>query len=53
MKIEKLMDLPPVPLVDGLLTNGNKDIYYPLPLLKQWMKLTQPVHDSPSGIYDF
>ncbi|KAL8257420.1 hypothetical protein R6Q59_029461 [Mikania micrantha] len=49
IKIERLMDLPPVALVDGLLPNGNRDIYYPLPLLKQWMKLTQPVHDLPSG----
>ncbi|KAK1415472.1 hypothetical protein QVD17_31254 [Tagetes erecta] len=49
IKIERLMDLPPVALVDGLFTNGNRDIYYPLPLLKQWMKLTQPLHDIPSG----
>ncbi|KAL8218081.1 hypothetical protein R6Q57_021454 [Mikania cordata] len=48
IKIERLMDLPPVALVNGLFTNGNRDIYYPLPLLKQWMKLTQPVHDLPS-----
>ncbi|KAI3817830.1 hypothetical protein L1987_11628 [Smallanthus sonchifolius] len=49
IKIERLMDLPPVALVDGLFTNGNRDICYPLPLLKQWTKLTQPVHDSPPG----
>ncbi|KAL8257451.1 hypothetical protein R6Q59_029492 [Mikania micrantha] len=48
IKIERLMDLPPVALVNGLFPNGNRDIYYPLPLLKQWMKLTQPVHDLPS-----
>ncbi|KAL8218073.1 hypothetical protein R6Q57_021446 [Mikania cordata] len=52
IKIERLMDLPPVALVDGLFPNGNRDMYYPLPLLKQWMKLTQPVHDLPSGIYN-
>ncbi|KAI3817826.1 hypothetical protein L1987_11624 [Smallanthus sonchifolius] len=49
IKIERLMDLPPVALVDGLFTNGNRDIYYPLPLLKQWKKLTKPVDDSTSG----
>ncbi|GJU07292.1 hypothetical protein Tco_1123722 [Tanacetum coccineum] len=25
------------------------DIYYPLPLLQQWMEMTEAVHDSPSG----
>ncbi|XP_021977217.1 sister chromatid cohesion 1 protein 1 isoform X1 [Helianthus annuus] len=48
MKTERLMDLPPVALVEGLFTNENRDICYPLPLLKQWTKLTQPAHDSPS-----
>ncbi|KAI3731159.1 hypothetical protein L1987_62342 [Smallanthus sonchifolius] len=49
IKIERLMDLRPVALVDGLFKNGNRDIYYPLPLLKQWKKLTKPMDDSPSG----
>ncbi|KAI7749893.1 hypothetical protein M8C21_019778 [Ambrosia artemisiifolia] len=49
IKTERLMDLPPVALVDGLFTNRNGDHYYPLPLIKQWTKLTQPVHDLPSG----
>ncbi|KAI3517456.1 hypothetical protein L1887_16671 [Cichorium endivia] len=49
IKIARLMDLPPVAIVCGLVTNGNKDIYYPLPLLKQWTKSIQPVQDSPSG----
>ncbi|XP_024992312.1 sister chromatid cohesion 1 protein 1 [Cynara cardunculus var. scolymus] len=49
MKMARLMDLPPVALVCGLHTNGNGDIYYPLPLLKLWMRSTQPSHHSPSG----
>ncbi|GKC05237.1 sister chromatid cohesion 1 protein 1, partial [Tanacetum coccineum] len=49
IKIARLMDLPPVSLVCGLVTNGTPDIYYPLPLLQQWMKITEAVHDSPSG----
>ncbi|XP_071729020.1 sister chromatid cohesion 1 protein 1 [Rutidosis leptorrhynchoides] len=49
IKIARLMDLPPIAMVCDLFTNGNTDIYYPDPLLKQWMKFNQPVHDSPSG----
>ncbi|KAL7587077.1 sister chromatid cohesion 1 protein 1 [Lactuca sativa] len=47
VKIARLMDLPPVSLVCGLV--GNNDIYYPLPILKLWTKSIQPLHDSPSG----
>lgn len=50
IKIARLMDLPPVSLVCGLVTNGTPDMYYPLPLLQQWMKITGSVHDSPSGM---
>nr|XP_043625779.1 sister chromatid cohesion 1 protein 1-like [Erigeron canadensis] len=46
--IARLMDLPPVTLVCGLIMNGKTDVYYPTPLLKQWMKC-KPVIDSPSA----
>ncbi|KAL4574999.1 hypothetical protein LXL04_021839 [Taraxacum kok-saghyz] len=46
-KIARLMDLPPVSLVCGLV--GEKDIHYPLPILKLWTKSIQPLHDSPSA----
>ncbi|XP_060196982.1 sister chromatid cohesion 1 protein 1 [Lycium barbarum] len=49
MKIARLMEVPPIALLEGLLTNGNKEVHYPAPLLKLWMRNTQPPHDSPSG----
>ncbi|MCD7463607.1 hypothetical protein HAX54_050918 [Datura stramonium] len=49
MKIARLMEVPPIALLEGLLTNGNKEVHYPAPLLKLWMRSTQPPHDSPSG----
>ncbi|XP_055831731.1 sister chromatid cohesion 1 protein 1 [Solanum dulcamara] len=49
MKIAKIMEVPPIALLEGLLTNGNKEVHYPAPLLKLWMRSTQPPHDSPSG----
>ncbi|KAF3433361.1 hypothetical protein FNV43_RR24463 [Rhamnella rubrinervis] len=49
VKIVKLMELPHQVLIDDLFTTGSKEIYYPSPLLKQWMKSSQPVHDSPSA----
>ncbi|KAL3653454.1 hypothetical protein CASFOL_003135 [Castilleja foliolosa] len=49
MKIPALMDLPSVVLVEKLVTNGNRQIHYPTPLLEVWMRSTQPPHDSPSG----
>ncbi|XP_015877444.1 sister chromatid cohesion 1 protein 1 isoform X1 [Ziziphus jujuba] len=48
MKIANLMALPPQVLMDNLFTTGSREIYYPSPLLKQWMKSSQPPHDSPS-----
>jgi hypothetical protein len=45
-KISNLMELPPTVLIDD---NGNREIYYPAPLLELWTKSTQPPHDSPSG----
>lgn len=51
MKIANLMALPPQVLMDNLFTTGSREIYYPSPLLKQWMKSSQPPHDSPSGLY--
>ncbi|KAJ6987358.1 sister chromatid cohesion 1 protein 1 isoform X2 [Populus alba x Populus x berolinensis] len=44
-KISNLMELPPTVLIDD---NGNREIYYPAPLLELWNKSTQPPHDSPS-----
>ncbi|XP_057980091.1 sister chromatid cohesion 1 protein 1 [Malania oleifera] len=49
MKIANLMELPPVGLISGLLADGNREIYYPTPLLEQWMRSTKPVVDSHSG----
>ncbi|XP_009617668.1 sister chromatid cohesion 1 protein 1 [Nicotiana tomentosiformis] len=49
MKIARLMEVPPMALLEGLLTNGNREVHYPAPLLKLWMRSTQPPHDSPSG----
>lgn len=50
MKIARLMEVPPMALLEGLLTNGNREVHYPAPLLKLWMRSTQPPHDSPSGL---
>lgn len=50
MKIGRLMEVPPIALLEGLLTNGNREVHYPAPLLKLWMRSTQPPHDSPSGL---
>ncbi|CAA0834425.1 Sister chromatid cohesion 1 protein 1 [Striga hermonthica] len=49
MKISTLMDLPSIVLVEKLVTNRNRHIHYPIPLLEMWMRCTQPPHDSPSG----
>lgn len=49
MKLKDLMDIPPVVLACGLFDKGNRQIYYPAPLLELWMRSTQPPHDSPSG----
>ncbi|XP_059627076.1 sister chromatid cohesion 1 protein 1 [Cornus florida] len=49
MKIANLMELPPVVLICGLFDTGNREIYYPAPLLELWMRSTQPPHDSPPG----
>ncbi|KDO68882.1 hypothetical protein CISIN_1g008432mg [Citrus sinensis] len=49
MKIASLMEMPPVVLIEDLFTKGNREIHYPDPLLKLWMKSTQPPHDSPSA----
>ncbi|XP_019262849.1 PREDICTED: sister chromatid cohesion 1 protein 1 [Nicotiana attenuata] len=49
MKIGRLMEVPPIALLEGLLTNGNREVHYPAPLLKLWIRSTQPPHDSPSG----
>ncbi|KAG5533540.1 hypothetical protein RHGRI_027657 [Rhododendron griersonianum] len=48
MKIGNLMDLPPIVLLCGLFTTGNREIHYPAPLLELWVRSTQPPHDSPS-----
>lgn len=50
MKIARMMEMPPIALLEGLFTNGNKEVHYPAPLLKLWMRNTQPPHDSPSGL---
>ncbi|KAL8093675.1 sister chromatid cohesion 1 protein 1 [Apium graveolens] len=49
MKIKDLMDIPPVVIACRLFDKGYKQIYYPAPLLEQWLRSTQPPHDSPSG----
>ncbi|CAA2998325.1 sister chromatid cohesion 1 1 [Olea europaea subsp. europaea] len=48
MKIARLMELPPVVLMEKLFM-GNREVHYPAPLLELWMRITQPPHDSPSG----
>ncbi|CAI9762268.1 unnamed protein product [Fraxinus pennsylvanica] len=48
MKIARLMELPPVVLMERLFTD-NREVHYPAPLLELWMRSTQPPHDSPSG----
>ncbi|PHT80049.1 hypothetical protein T459_18101 [Capsicum annuum] len=49
MKIARIMEVPPIALLEELFTNGNKEVHYPAPLLKLWMRSTLPPHDSPSG----
>ncbi|KAF9676961.1 hypothetical protein SADUNF_Sadunf08G0057700 [Salix dunnii] len=44
-KKSNLMELPPTVLIDD---NGNREIYYPAPLLELWNKSTRPPHKSPS-----
>ncbi|PHU15806.1 hypothetical protein BC332_17011 [Capsicum chinense] len=50
MKIARIMEVPPIALLEELFTNGNKEVHYPAPLLKLWMRSTLPPHDSPSGL---
>lgn len=50
MKIAYLMEVPPIVLIDDLFTTGNREVYYPRPLMEMWIKSTQPPHDSPSGL---
>ena len=45
-KISNLMELPPTVLIDD---NGNREIYYPAPLLELWNNSILPPHESPSG----
>ncbi|CAN4099113.1 unnamed protein product [Withania somnifera] len=47
--VARVMEVAPIALLKGLFTNGNKEVHYPAPLLKLWMRSTQPPHDSPSG----
>ncbi|KAI9114435.1 hypothetical protein K1719_014663 [Acacia pycnantha] len=47
-KIANLMELPPVVLIGNLFTSGNRDVYYPPPILELWYKSTQPSQESPS-----
>ncbi|CAN4100848.1 unnamed protein product [Withania somnifera] len=49
MKIARVIEVPPIALLEGLFTNGNKEVQYPAQLLKLWMRSTQSPHDSPSG----
>ncbi|CAL5407509.1 unnamed protein product [Camellia sinensis] len=49
MEIGNLMELPPVALICGLSTTGNREIHYPAPLLELWMRSTIPTRDLPSG----
>nr|GLL28024.1 sister chromatid cohesion 1 protein 1 [Ipomoea trifida] len=49
MKVARLMELPPLVLIERLLTKWSREVHYPKPLLNLWMKSTQPPHDSPSG----
>ncbi|PON51391.1 Rad21/Rec8-like protein [Parasponia andersonii] len=48
MKISHLMELPPIVLIDDLLTTGNREVYYPQPLMEMWLKSTQIPQKSPS-----
>ncbi|GMP69488.1 hypothetical protein CsSME_00028727 [Camellia sinensis var. sinensis] len=48
-KIGNLMELPPVALICGLSTTGNREIHYPACLLVLWMRSTIPTCDFPSG----
>ncbi|XP_054804484.1 sister chromatid cohesion 1 protein 1 [Prosopis cineraria] len=47
-KTANLMELPPVVLIGNLFTSGNRDVYYPSPILELWYKSTQPSQESPS-----
>lgn len=49
MKIANLMELPPVLLSYELTENGNREIHYPAPILKLWLRSSQPAVESPSG----
>ncbi|KAI8012322.1 FBD-associated F-box protein [Camellia lanceoleosa] len=50
MEIGNPMELPPVALICGLSTTGNREIHYPAPLLEQlWRISTIPTRDLPSG----
>ncbi|KAI8027314.1 Sister chromatid cohesion 1 protein 1 [Camellia lanceoleosa] len=49
MEIGNLMELPPVALICGLSTTGNREIHYPAPLLELWMRSTIPTRGLPSG----
>ncbi|KAI7980826.1 Sister chromatid cohesion 1 protein 1 [Camellia lanceoleosa] len=49
MEIGNLMELPPVALICGLSTTGNREIHYPAPLLELSMRSTIPTRDLPSG----
>ncbi|KAI9126651.1 hypothetical protein K1719_002247 [Acacia pycnantha] len=46
-KIANLMELPPVVLIGNLFTSGNRDVYYPPPILELWYKSTQASQESP------
>ncbi|KAL7214741.1 hypothetical protein ACSBR1_027012 [Camellia fascicularis] len=49
IKIRNLMELPPVALICGLSTTGNREIHYPARLLALWMRSTIPTCDFPYG----
>ncbi|KAI8010557.1 Sister chromatid cohesion 1 protein 1 [Camellia lanceoleosa] len=50
MEIGNPMELPPVALICGLSTTGNREIHYPASLLEQlWRISTIPTRDLPSG----
>ncbi|CAH9114717.1 unnamed protein product [Cuscuta europaea] len=45
-KVIRHMELPPHVLMEGLFTEGSREVYYPKPLLDLWMSSIQPASHS-------
>ena len=47
-KIGNLMEVPSIVLMDGLFKTGNREVYFPGPLMEFWRQSVQP---PPPGQY--